>query len=101
MTAYPDNARFIDEQWYIVNPAAILGVIIAYFIPRTKFPHAAHILISTWASSSYLLMGAPQIDFPRALGLLIVLFVAVWLPCCISDIVFPSLLVKPHSTPPP
>jgi len=44
------------EEWYIVNPAALLGVIIAFFIPRTKFPHAGHVLISTWASSSYLLM---------------------------------------------
>ncbi len=37
------------EEWYIVNPAALLGVFIAYFLPRTKFPHAGHVLISTWA----------------------------------------------------
>jgi hypothetical protein len=29
------------------------------------------------------------------LGMFIVLFLAVWLPCCVSDIVFPLLFVGP------
>lgn len=83
------------EQWYIINPAAILGVIIAFFLPRTKFPHAAHVLVSTWASSSYLLMNIQtDITIAGALGIFITLFIASWLPCCISDIVFPLLFVK-------
>jgi hypothetical protein len=28
-------------------------------------------------------------------GVFVVLFIAVWLPCCISDIVFPLLFVNP------
>ena len=44
------------EDWYLVNPAALLGIFIAWFWPRTKFPHAGHILISTWASSFHVLM---------------------------------------------
>jgi len=83
------------EDWYIVNPAALLGVLIAYFIPRTKFPHSAHVLISTWASSSHILMNtAGNITFGITLALFAILFIAVWLPCCISDIVFPLLFVK-------
>jgi hypothetical protein len=83
------------EEWYIVNPAAILGVLIAFFLPRTKFPHAGHILISTWASSSYLLMNiAAEMTITAAIGIFVTLFMAVWLPCCISDIVFPLLFVK-------
>jgi len=83
------------EEWYIVNPAAILGILIAFFIPRTKFPHSGHILISTWASSSYLLMDMPsQITVAAAIGIFVILFIAVWVPCCISDIVFPLLFVK-------
>jgi len=83
------------EEWYIVNPAALLGIFIAYILPRTKFPHAGHVLISTWASSSYLLMNM-QSDMTIAVigGILITLFVATWLPCCISDIIFPLLFVK-------
>jgi len=83
------------EEWYIVNPAALLGVFIAYFLPRTKFPHAAHVLISTWASSSYLLMNMQSgITVVVAVGIFAVLFIAIWVPCCISDIVFPLLFVK-------
>ena len=83
------------ENWYLVNPAAIIGVLIAYFLPRTKYPHAVHVLISTWASSAHILMNTQtEITIVLATGFLIVLFLAVWLPCCISDIVFPLLFVK-------
>ncbi|MBN1816964.1 MAG: hypothetical protein JW828_06360 [Sedimentisphaerales bacterium] len=82
------------EEWYLVNPAAVLGVLIAYFLPRTKYPHALHVLISTWASSAHILMNTQaDITIPLLAGMFIVLFVSVWLPCCISDIVFPMLFV--------
>ncbi len=83
------------EDWYIVNPAAILGIFIAFFLPRTKIPHASHILISTWASSSYLLMTVQsEITIAAAAGILATLLVATWVPCCIGDIIFPLLFVK-------
>ncbi len=83
------------EEWYIVNPAALLGILIAYFIPRTKFPHAAHILVSTWASSSYLLMNLNSaVTAAAAVGIFVTLFIATWVPCCVSDIVFPLIFVK-------
>ena len=83
------------EEWYIVNPAAILGVLIAFFIPRTKFPHAGHVLISTWASSAHIMMNSSG-DFTIGIicGMFVILFLAVWLPCCISDIIFPLLFVN-------
>jgi len=31
------------EEWYIVNPAALLGIFIAYFLPRTKFPRRTYL----------------------------------------------------------
>jgi hypothetical protein len=83
------------EEWYIVNPAALLGIAIAYFLPKSKAPHAYHILISTWASAAHIMMNTHQpMTAVLALGIFIVLFIAVWLPCCFSDIVFPMLLVK-------
>ena len=83
------------EDWYLVNPAAILGVLIAYFWPKTKFPHAGHVLLSTWASSFHVLMNTHRdITVIMLIGIFLVLFIAVWLPCCISDIVFPLLFVK-------
>jgi hypothetical protein len=83
------------EEWYIVNPAAILGILIAHFLPRTKLPHAGHILVSTWASAAHIMMNLhSEVTILNAVGMFIVLFIAVWLPCCFSDIVFPMLFVK-------
>ncbi len=92
------------EDWYIVNPAALLGILLAFFIPHAKLhtamPHAAHVLVSTWASSFHVLMNTEGPFTPiLLLGFLIVLFIAVWLPCCISDIVFPLLFVGPEHVP--
>ena len=88
------------EDWYLVNPAALLGVLIAYLWPRTKFPHAGHVLISTWASSFHVLMNTHRELTPAMfLGIFIVLFIAVWLPCCVSDIIFPLLFVRSPDVP--
>ncbi|MFC1514801.1 hypothetical protein ACFL5X_02760 [Candidatus Omnitrophota bacterium] len=83
------------EKWWLVNAMAIVGIIIAYFNPSTKFPHFGHVLISTWASLFHVLMAASG-TMPPAMyaAIFIFLFLTVWLPCCISDIVFPLLFVK-------
>ena len=86
---------FIDK-WWLVNPLAILGGLFAYFRPSTKFPHAGHVLLSIWASLSHILMAmSAEVSFAQWLGVVVFLFLAVWLPCCVSDIVFPLLFVKP------
>lgn len=83
------------EDWYIVNPAAFLGIAIAMFWPKTKFPHAGHILVSTWASSAYILMTMSEhIGLAMAAAMVAVLFVSVWFPCCLGDIIFPLLFVE-------
>ena len=95
-TSFAEHAHIgFIEAWYIVIPAAIGGVLIAYLRPKTKFPHAGHVLLSTWASSFHILMAmGGQITAWKAVGSFGFLFLAVWLPCCISDIVFPLLFVK-------
>ena len=83
------------EGWYIVIPAAIAGVLIALFKPRTKIPHAGHVLLSTWASSFHMLMAmGDNISVLKMVGSFGFLFLAVLVPCCFSDIVFPLLFVK-------
>jgi len=83
------------EKWWLVNPLAILGVSIAYLRPTTKFPHLAHVLISTWASLFHIIMAmGGAIDWLYYVAIFILLFVTVWVPCCVSDIVFPLLFVK-------
>ena len=84
------------EKWWLVNPLAILGVAIAYFKPTTKFPHAGHVLLSTWASLFHIIMaiGGGALYWFVYVTIFIFLFFAVWIPCCLSDIVFPLLFVK-------
>lgn len=83
------------EKWWLVNPLAVLGIIIAYFWPRTKFPHAGHVLISTWASLFHIIMAVGRdLNLFSYLVIFLFLFLAVWLPCCISDFVFPLMFVK-------
>ena len=88
------------EEWYIVNPAALLGIAIGYFKPATKVSHFGHVFISTWASLAHnvMAMGA-TISFLTLLGIFVFLFVAVWVPCCASDIVFPMLFTKKRLSP--
>ena len=84
------------EKWWLVNPLAILGGLIACFRPTTKFPHAGHVLLSTWASLFHIIMamGGGVVHWLVFVAIFLFLFLAVWIPCCLSDIVFPLLFVK-------
>ena len=81
-------------KWIVVNGAALIGIAIGFFRPNTTFPHMGHVLLSTWAS----LFGFTAFGTADWLPLLpiifVFLFLAVWIPCCVSDIVFPLLWVK-------
>jgi len=87
------------EKWWLVNPLALIGVAIAYFNPTTKFPHAGHVLLSTWASLFHIIMalGGTIINLGLTLIIFIFLFIAVLIPCCLSDIIFPLLFVKKNA----
>ena len=83
------------EEWWLVNPLAFAGIAIAYFRPTTKFPHFGHVLLSTWASLFHMIMAAGEtLSWFFYLVIFLFLFLAVWIPCCLSDIIFPLLLVK-------
>jgi hypothetical protein len=83
------------EKWWLVNPLALLGIALAWFWPGTRFPHAGHVLLSTWASLFHITMAMGG-DFDAVMLVLAAgfLFLAVWVPCCTSDIVFPLLVTR-------
>ena len=83
------------ERWWLVNPLALAGTALAYWKPATRFPHAGHVLLSTLASLFHITMAVSgTISFPTLAIIAAFLFLAVWLPCCTSDIVFPLLFQK-------
>ncbi len=85
------------EKWWLVNPLAGLGILIGYYWPRTRLTHAGHVLLSTWASLFHMTMALGG-SYTAATYLVcaVFLFLAVWVPCCTSDIVFPLLFVRKH-----
>ena len=85
---------FIEEP-LLTNPAAFLGIAIGYWKGTTKFPHLGHVLISTWASLFHVIMALGEtVNWVQMIIIFLFLFLAVWLPCCISDIVFPLLFTR-------
>jgi len=82
------------EKWWLVNPMALVGIAIGYWKPTTKFPHAGHVLLSTWASLFYFTAFGTANWIPLLPFIFLFLFLAVWVPCCVSDIIFPLLFTK-------
>ncbi|MFC1941220.1 hypothetical protein ACFLWL_02275 [Chloroflexota bacterium] len=82
------------ETWKLVNSAALVGIIIGYLRPRTELPHSGHVFLSTWASLFYFTAFGIAHWIPLLHFIFLFLFLAVWLPCCVSDIVFPLLFTK-------
>ena len=80
------------EEWWLVNPAALVGIALGAWSARTRVPHALHVWVSTGASLFHVAMAMAGIPSAAVLaGIAVFLFLSVWLPCCTSDIVFPLL----------
>jgi hypothetical protein len=78
------------EEWWLVNPIALLGLFAAYRFPSTHVRHSAHVLVSTFASLLHIVMALGGAPVPYVL-ITAFLFISVWIPCCTGDIVVPLL----------
>ena len=81
------------EEWWLVNPLALIGIAVGYWKRTTKVPHWGHVMLSTWASLFYFAAFATAEWLPLLPVIFVFLFIAVILPCCLSDIVFPLLFI--------
>lgn len=88
----------IEEPW-IIWPFAIVGVATGlaagdYVHRSTIYSHAGHVSVSSLASMLYL-VGYGVTDWTGWSGaILVILLIAVMLPCVASDIVLPLLFVS-------
>lgn len=83
------------EKWWLVNPLALMGILLGCAMPHTRLPHAGHVLLSTWASLFHMTMAIGQgMALSGYATASVFLFLAVWVPCCTSDIVFPLLFAR-------
>ncbi len=84
---------FIEEPG-LVFPFAVVGVAAGLLITKTfehstEHSHTAHVFVSSAASILYLIGFGLSDWIPLAGGVFIVTIVAVMIPCCASDIIFP------------
>ncbi len=97
LSAFPNRGIHLGfvEKWWLVNPLAAAGILWGYLWPRTKIAHAGHVLLSTWASLFHMTMAmGADLGILQYAAIALFLFLAVWIPCCTSDIVFPLLFTK-------
>jgi len=86
------HVPFIEHWW--INLLALAGIAIGYWKQTTKIPHFGHVLLSTWASLFYIMAFGKAEWIPLLPFIFLFLFLAVWLPCCTSDIIYPLLFVR-------
>ncbi len=90
----------VIENPGLVLPFAVMGVLVglaaaASVARSTLFSHSLHVLASTMASIFYLIAPFSRLAWFDDIGRIFVfVIVAVMLPCCASDIVFPLLMTK-------
>ena len=82
----------------LVLPFLFFGIFMGFVLPTvlgsTIFSHAAHVLISSMASIFYLVSFGLTEWIPVGGMVFIYMVLAVMIPCCTSDIIFPLLFVK-------
>lgn len=86
------------EKPGMILPFVGIGVIAGLLVTKsleksTEYSHSAHIFVSSAASILYLI-GFGLTDWIHAVGgVFLITIVAVMIPCCVSDIVFPLACV--------
>jgi len=83
---------FMAKWW--INLLAFIGIIIGFLKPTTKFPHAGHVLLSAWASLFLIMQHQITIAGWMFPFIFLFLFLAVLIPCCMSDIIYPLLFIR-------
>jgi len=96
----------IVEHPGLVLPFAAVGVVTGFLasghiVRATVFSHAVHVLISSSASLLYLVSFGLTDWIHNAGWVFVFVVLAVMVPCCFSDIVFPLLVVTQEGEPPP
>lgn len=87
----------ILEHPGIILPFLMVGLFLGFLIPgviekSTQYSHSMHVLVSSMASILYLASFGFTEWMHHTGTIFIITILAVMIPCCLSDIVFPLLL---------
>ena len=84
----------IIEEPFLILGIALVGAILGMYSDLFKASHMTHVFLSVFASLFYLLAFSAEMSFFGVLLISGLVFLAVFIPCCISDIVFPLFFIK-------
>ncbi|HNQ21852.1 MAG TPA: hypothetical protein PKK06_02035 [Phycisphaerae bacterium] len=90
----------IIEHPMLVIPFALVGVVVGLAAPvhvraSTLYSHSLHVFVSTMASVFYMVGPLGLVEWIDRIGWVMMFVVlAVMIPCCVSDIIFPLLFTR-------
>ena len=84
----------IVEKPFLILGVALIGALVGMKWGLFKISHSLHVFLSIFASLFYLLAFSIEMGVLSILLISFLVFLCVFIPCCISDIVFPILFIK-------
>jgi hypothetical protein len=84
----------IIEEPFLILGIAIIGSAIGAKWDLSKLSHSLHVFLSIFASLFYVLTFSIEMNPIIILLISLVIFLTVYIPCCVSDIVFPLFFVN-------
>lgn len=84
----------VFEKPLLILGVALVGGVVGTVTQLTKLPHFLHVLLSVFASLFYLFAFSLNINFLAVVLIGVIVFIAVLIPCCLSDIIIPLLFVR-------
>jgi hypothetical protein len=84
----------IVQEPLLIIISALIGVFLGIIIGHTKMPHFFHVFLSVFASLFYVISFVGVSNIGSWVVAILITFISVLIPCCLSDIVFPMIFVK-------
>ncbi len=84
----------IFEKTYLILFFAFLGSLIGVTFKITKYPHFIHVFLSVFASLFYMISYTNYFNLFFSVISVLIVFLSVVIPCCISDIALPLFFVE-------
>jgi len=84
----------IIEKPFLILGVAGLGAVLGMYGDFFRVSHFLHVFLSIFASLFYLLAFSVEMSAGAILLISGLVFLAVYIPCCVSDIVFPLFFIK-------
>jgi len=84
----------IIEKPFLILSVALFGAVLGMYGNLFRATHMLHVFLSIFASLFYLLAFSIEMSFGAVMLVSGLVFLVVYIPCCISDIVFPLFFIK-------